>query len=118
MKILKEFFIIIICLFIGTFLTLKIDFPVPATVYGMVVMFIMLNIGLVKVDTVDTASNFLRENLSFFLIPPSVAIINVFDLIKDDIAKIIIIIAISTILTLSVTSSVIKFVQRRMNNEK
>ena len=56
MKYVKQFVIIIAISFIGEFLKYLLPLPVPASIYGMVLMFVALLTGILKLDDVkDTA---------------------------------------------------------------
>lgn len=118
MKILKEFGIIFLCLFLGSMTKDLINFPIPETVYGMFYLFVALITKIVKVKDVEKVSNSLLENLSFLLIPPSVAFINVYPILKKDLGKFFILIGISTIITMVVTAYVVKFLQRMVKSNE
>lgn len=117
MRILKEFSIIFFCLLLGSLTTSIIDFPIPDTVYGMIYLFIAFSLKLVKIEDVETVSQGLIDNLQFFLIPPSVSIINYFHLIQKDLIKIILLVFISMVITMGVTGTVVSLVQKVMHNE-
>ena len=61
MKYLKQFFIIILISFMGELLKELLPFPVPASIYGMLIMFISLCTGVIKTEQVDKASGFALE---------------------------------------------------------
>lgn len=117
MKIIKEFGIIFFCLLLGNITKSFIDFPIPDTVYGMIYLFIAMNLKIVRLEDLKIVPSGLLDNLQLFLIPPTVAIVNAFDLIKGEILQLFIIILASTIITMIVTGSVVSFVQRRISNE-
>lgn len=117
MKIVKEFGIIFFCLLLGNITKSFIDFPIPDTVYGMIYLFIAMNLKIVRLNDLEIVPSGLLDNLQLFLIPPTVAIVNAFDLIKGELLQLFIIIFISTIITIVVTGIVVSFVQRRIVNE-
>ena len=117
LKIVKEFGIIFFCLLLGNITKSFIDFPIPDTVYGMIYLFIAMNLKIVRLNDLQIVPSGLLDNLQLFLIPPTVAIVNAFDLIKGELLQLFIIIFISTIITIVVTGSVVSFVQRRIVNE-
>ena len=117
MRIVKEFGIIFFCLLLGNITKTFIDFPIPDTVYGMIYLFIAMNLKIVRLEDLQLVPSGLLDNLQLFLIPPTVAIVNVFDLIKGELFQLFIIIFISAMITMVVTGSVVSFVQRRMLND-
>ncbi|NLD16489.1 MAG: CidA/LrgA family protein [Tissierellia bacterium] len=116
MKIIKEFGIIFFCLLLGSITKLFIAFPIPETVYGMIYFFIALNFKIVKVDDVAIASGGLLDNMQFFLIPPSVAIVNVYGLIQADLLKFAGIVLLSMFITMGVTGTVVSLIQKVMKS--
>ena len=50
MKFIKQFSIILLITFLGELLHILIPLPIPASVYGLVLMLIALRSGLVKVE--------------------------------------------------------------------
>ena len=60
MKYVKQFLIILLMALLGGFLNWLIPLPIPATVWGMVLMFLALMCGVVKLNQVeDTAAFFM-----------------------------------------------------------
>ncbi|NLW42450.1 MAG: CidA/LrgA family protein [Tissierellia bacterium] len=117
MKIIKEFGIIFLCLLLGSITKLFINFPIPDTVYGMIYFFIALSLRIVKVKDVSIVSGGLLDNIQFFLIPPSVAIVNVYGLIQADLFKFVAIVSISMFITMGVTGMVVSLIQKVMKND-
>jgi holin-like protein len=52
-----------------------VDVPVPGNVLGVVVLFTLLCLGVVKLDHVARAADFLLKHLVFFFIPITVGLI-------------------------------------------
>ena len=59
MKFIKQFSIILLITFLGELLHILIPLPIPASVYGLVLMLIALRSGLVKVEHVKETAVFL-----------------------------------------------------------
>jgi len=59
MKYLKQFFIILAISFIGEILKYIVPLPIPASIYGMVIMFICLQTKIIKLDDVKSVGKFL-----------------------------------------------------------
>lgn len=116
MKYIKEFSIFLICLMLGSVVKSFIDLPIPETIYGMIFLFVALVIKVVKVDDVETTSDFLSNVLAFVFLPAGVGLINELDRIKDKGLVIIFIVILSTIITMVVTSKVVEILQRRNKN--
>lgn len=74
MRILLQFAIIVgICL-VGEFLHKIVGIPVPGNILGMVLLFILLCLKVVKIDHIKDVSDFLLKYIAFFFLPPSISI--------------------------------------------
>jgi holin-like protein len=77
---------------------------VPASVFGMILLFLLLCTGIFKVSYIERASTFLNKHLSFFFIPFAVGLMNYGGLIKASGFQLLIMIVGSSIIGLIVTS--------------
>ena len=76
MKYLKQFTIILgICL-LGELVRFLLPLPIPASVYGLVLMLLALMTGAVKLEQVETVADFLIGIMSPMFIPAAVALMN------------------------------------------
>ena len=75
MKFIKQFIIIIAFTFIGELLHFLIPLPIPASIYGIVLLFIALLMKWVKVNDVRETSIFLIAIMPVMFIPAAVGLI-------------------------------------------
>ena len=61
MKYLRQFAIILFISLLGELLRVLIPLPIPASVYGLVLMLLALITGVLKVHQVKEASSFLMR---------------------------------------------------------
>mgnify|MGYP001746456143 CR=1 FL=1 len=61
MKHMRQFLIILLFTCIGEVLHTFIPLPIPASIYGLVLLFIALNLRIFKVDEVHDTADFLIE---------------------------------------------------------
>lgn len=61
MKYVKEFGIILIVSLVGELLNYFLPLPVPASIYGLVLMFLCLMLGVIKLSDVHDTACFLIE---------------------------------------------------------
>ena len=76
MKYLKQFLIILVISLVGELMNKFIPLPVPASIYGMVILFAGLLTGLIKLDAVKEAGRFLIEIMPVMFIPAGVGLIS------------------------------------------
>lgn len=83
MKYLKQLFIIVIVSFVGELIHFFVPLPIPASIYGLVIMFLLLEFKIVKLEKVKDVSSFLLDIMPIFFVPPCVGFINAFPLMKQ-----------------------------------
>ena len=91
-----------------------LPFAFPASVIGMILMFLLLAFRVLKVDHIREKSDFLLGNMAFFFIPAGVSIINYFDVLKDWVFQLIFICIVTTVITFAVTAYSMRFVMYLM----
>ena len=62
MKYIKQFLIILLISFIGEILKCLLPLPVPASIYGMAILFFCLMTKIIKLDAVKETGKFDRNN--------------------------------------------------------
>ena len=83
MKYLSQFLIILGFSLVGEALQRLVPLPIPASVYGIVLLFAALCIGLVKLEQVKEAGGFLTSILPILFVSPAVGILENWLLIRD-----------------------------------
>lgn len=99
----RQLAIIIGCLAVGEFLVWLTGITVPSSIIGMLLLTLFLKTGIVKLEWVETISNFLVKNMGFFFVPPGVALMLYFDVIKAEFLPIVVATVVSTAIVLVVT---------------
>ena len=105
---LREFMIIFLINYVGMLLSKILHLPLPGTIVSLLLLFFMLQFKVLKLEKIENAANFLLLNMTLFFMPPTVKIIDSYDLLEKDLVKIIIIIVISTFLTMGITGKVVQ----------
>ena len=82
MKYLKQFFIILAISFIGEILKYIVPLPIPASIYGMVIMFICLQTKIIKLADVKSVGKFLIEIMPVMFIPAGVGLMSSWGTLK------------------------------------
>ena len=75
-----------------------IPIPMPASVIGLVLLFIALCTGIVKLGQVESVGTALTNNISFLFVPAGISVINSLPILSKSPVLIILLIIISTIL--------------------
>lgn len=103
MKYLSQFLIIMVIAFLGEIVHNLLPFPIPATVYGIVLMFAALFFKIIKVEQVKEVGGFLTSILPILFVSPMVGILEKWNLIRDELIVILLLVGISTIVTFAVS---------------
>ncbi|MDY4888256.1 MAG: CidA/LrgA family protein [Sphaerochaetaceae bacterium] len=82
MRFLKQLFVILSVSLLGELLNFLIPLPIPASIYGIVILFSLLCMKIVKIENVRQTGMFLIEIMPVMFIAPAVGIIDFWDDIK------------------------------------
>ena len=106
MKFLKQFSIILFISFLGEILHMLIPLPVPASVYGLVLMLAALITGVLKLGQVRETATFLIEIMPVMFIPAGVGLMESWSALQPVWLPVILITIVTTILVMAVTGRV------------
>jgi len=112
MRYIRQFAIIMLFSLLGELCHLMIPIPIPASIYGMVLLFLALALGLLKVDAVKETGSFLVSLLPLLFVVPTVGLMGHWDLIRDDLFQIAAVIVVTTVLTFGVSGMLTRLFQR------
>lgn len=76
MKYVFQFVRIIIICFLGEVLSLILPFPVPAGIYGILLLFLALQFGIFHLDQIKETGGFFLRILTVLFVPAAVGIID------------------------------------------
>lgn len=106
MKYIKQILIILLFSFLGELLAKAIPLPIPAAIYGFVLLFVSLFIGIVKESDISDTANFLISGMGILFVAPAVNILSYFGLIAPALVPICIIVVSSTFVVFGVSGLV------------
>ena len=112
MNYVKQLCIILAFSFAGEILNRLIPLPVPASIYGLVLMFLALEFKIIKVEHIKEVSKFLLGIMSIFFVPSSVGIINALPLMKKYGIQFAIIGIASTVIVFGITGQVTQLLMK------
>ena len=112
MKYFKQLGIIAGVSFAGELLSMVLPFPIPASVYGLVLMVLLLVTHVVKLEMIEDVADFLIGMMGIFFVPSSVGLMNSMDIMKGSVGKLFVMCVISTIVVMVVTGLVAQFIMK------
>ena len=117
MRYLSQFLIILGFTLAGETLHRIIPLPVPASVYGLVLLFLALCLGLLKVERVKQAGDFLISVMPVLFVSPMVGIAERWGLIAPHLMPIVLILLSTTALTFGIAGRIAQRLIRRGGGE-
>lgn len=116
MKLLYQFGVILTVTFIGEVLYSIIPLPIPASIYGLLLMLFCLCTKIVKLSQVKIAGDFLVDIMPPMFIPAAVGIIAAWADLKEILVPVVVITFVTTVIVMvctgKVTQAVIRLKQR------
>ena len=103
MKYVKQFLIIAAVTCAGEALHLLIDLPVPGSIYGLVILLLLLCLKVIKLEQVKDVGLLLVDIMPLTFIPAAVGVLQSWDLISGMLLPLCVIIPATTILVMLVT---------------
>ncbi len=103
MEYIKQTLVILLVSTIGEALHFILPFPIPGSIYGMVLLFFSLCMGFIKINQVKRIGKILLDVMPILFIPSAVGIISQFEQIKTIWIQVVIVTIITTIVTMVIT---------------
>ena len=113
MQYIFQLLVILGASFLGEICNLLLPLPIPASVYGLVLLFTALMTGIIKLENVDKTATFLIATMSIYFIAPSVSLMTVIADYVDSLLGIVVICCVSTVLVMVVTGKVSQLIMEK-----
>lgn len=118
MKYIKQFAVIALMTFLGEVLNLLIPLPVPASIYGMILLFLSLQTGVLKLSQIEETADLLLGVMPIFFISPTVSLMSSIGAIKNNLLGVFVICVVSTAAVMVVTGLVSQAIIRHDKKEE
>ena len=113
MKLLRQFGMILLITFAGELLRMLLPLPIPASIYGMLLMLAALMTGIVRLEEVEQAGDFLIEIMPLLFVPAAVGLMDAWDALRPMLFAVSVITIAVTVLDMAVTGIVTQWVIRQ-----
>lgn len=117
MKYILQFEIIIAISLVGELLNRLIPLPIPASIYGMAILFTALCTGVIKLSAVKETGKFLIYIMPMMFIPATVGLLDSWSIMKEFLTAIIVISLVSTVIVMAVTGRITQFIIKIKDKE-
>lgn len=106
MKYIRQFLILLAVCCAGEGCRYLIPFPVPASIYGLVLMLACLMSGVVKVHQVEETASFFVDIMPILFIPAGVGLLAEYDALRTFLVPILVITFVTTVIVMGTTGTV------------
>ena len=113
MKYIKQFILILAISFAGELLKYLLPLPVPASIYGMVLMFLALLTGVIKLEHVRETGKFLIEIMPLMFIPAGVGLMSSWSTLKPLLLPVTVITVVTIITVMVASGHTAQFILKR-----
>lgn len=113
MKYLNQFLIILGFALLGEVLQRVVPLPIPASVYGIILLFGSLCCGLIRSEQVKEAGGFLTSILPVLFVAPAVGILENWALIRSSLIPIVLLTLASTVLTFGISGRIAQAIMKK-----
>ena len=113
MKYLKQICLILLFSLLGELCRFVIPFPIPASIYGMVLLFAALSLKIIRVGQVKESGAFLTSILPVLFVAPAVNLLDCWEQLRSALIPLLLITVISTVLVFAVSGTVTQWIMNR-----
>lgn len=112
MKYIQQIGIITGISFVAELFYEILPLPIPASVYGLVMLFLLLLTKIIKLEQVQETADYLLSIMPLFFVPPTVALMTSYDILKGNVISLLILCLVSTVVVTLVTGWIAQAIVR------
>lgn len=113
MKYLKQICLILLFSFLGELCRYLIPLAIPASIYGMVLLFGALSLRIIRIESVRETGAFLTSILSMLFVVPTVQLMDFWPVMRPVLIPVLVICLVGTILVFAVSGIVTQWLISR-----
>ena len=118
MKYIKQFGIILLISFLGEVCHYLIPLTIPASIYGIVILFLCLLLHIIPVSAVKETSSFLIEIMPVMFIPAAVGLLESWDILHASLAAYAVVTFVSTCTVMIVSGRITQAILRHNRHKE
>lgn len=118
MKYLRQFGIILGVTCAGEIMKYFIPLSIPGSIYGLILMFLLLLMRVIKVEHVKETGEFLIEIMPLMFIPAGVGLVTSWNQLQSFLVPLLVITVVSTFVVMIVTGKVTDFLISKRGEKK
>ncbi|MBQ3062513.1 MAG: CidA/LrgA family protein [Clostridia bacterium] len=112
MKYLRQLCIIMLVSFAGEAVRAILPFPIPASIYGLVIMMVLLMTKILPLSAVEETADFLVGIMPVMFIPAAVGLMGAWGELRPVLLPVAAILVITTVLVMAVTGRITQLLMK------
>ncbi len=117
MKYLKQFGIILFVSLLGEILHAVLPLPIPASIYGLVLMLAALMTGVISLEKVENVSLYLIEIMPVMFIPAGAGLLTGWSVLQPMLVPVAVITVVSTVVVMGITGVITQWLIKKTTKE-
>lgn len=113
MSYLFQFGMILAISFVGELLHALLPLPVPASIYGILILFSLLYFKVIRIPQIRQASMFLIEIMPILFLPAAVGLMDSWHLISSTLLQYIVIIILAMVIVMAAGGLFTQFIMKK-----
>ena len=113
MKYLHQAVILAAITFAAEIIKYLLPLPIPVSIYGLVLLFLLLKTGILPLEKIQDVGDLLLELMPLLLVPASVSFVTALDTVQELLLPVLIMGLTGTLLVMVITGRVAQAVIRR-----
>jgi len=113
MKYLLQFTLLCIISFISELIAGLLPIPIPSSIYGLLLLLILLHAGIIRLKQIEAVADFLLAIMPVMFVPVTVGLMTKWGVLKDNLVGMIIIIVVSATLVIAVTGLLLQYLLKK-----
>lgn len=116
-RLLFQFLLISFMYFLGNVFVYVFQLSIPGSVVGMVLLFLSLFFGVIKLGWVERVANFHLKHITLLCIPAIVGVFYYLDIFQTEGLKLLFVLITSSLFILGLTAYFVQFFERKEGKE-
>lgn len=104
--------------FLGELLNRLIPLTVPASVYGLVLLFLLLHFGVVKLEQVKETADFLTEIMPVMFLPAAAGLMDSWGAFKPILFPVLLATVVTTVLVMAVSGRITQWMMEGWGDKR
>lgn len=113
MRYMRQLTVILAVTCAAEVLKCYVPLPIPASIYGLVLMYLLLRTGMIRLAHVRETAEFLIEIMPLMFIPAAVGLLDNWSALRPMLPSVVVIVPVTTVLVMGVTGRVAQRLLRR-----